>query len=39
VKENRHRKKRPSRPYWGDGEVGVKSYYVDEVVEGAGGGS
>jgi hypothetical protein len=39
VKESRHRKKRLSRPCWGDGEVGVRSYYVDEVVEGVDGGS
>jgi hypothetical protein len=39
VKESRHRKKRPSRPYWGDGEVGARSYYVDEVVEGVVGDS
>ena len=39
MRESRHRKKCPSRPGWGDGEVGVKLYYVDEVVEGVGGGS
>jgi len=39
VKENRHRKKCPSRPYWEDGEAGARSYYVDEVVEGVGGDS
>jgi hypothetical protein len=39
VKESRHHKKRPFRPCLGDAEVGVKSYYADEVVEGVGGDS